>query len=60
MAMDKTELDLVKKICKIAQRRYDASMEPLHPCELPGERLDMDWAVVRGYAQTLLDLNGEG
>lgn len=59
MAMDKSELALVKKIYSIAKRCYDYSMESLHPCERPGERMDPDWFKVKAYAETLIELAKE-
>lgn len=56
MAMDKSELALVKKIYSIAKRCYNDSMDPLHPCERPGEREDKDWLKVKAYAKTLIEL----
>lgn len=60
MAMDRSELALVKKIYSIAKRCYNYSVEPLHPCERPGEREDPDWFKVKAYAETLIELAGEG
>lgn len=57
--MDKSELALVKKIYSIAKRCYGDSMEPLHICERPGERMDPDWFKVKAYAETLIELAKE-
>lgn len=59
MAMDRSELALVKKIHSIAKRCYNYSVEPLHPCERPGERTDPDWFKVKAYAETLIELASE-
>lgn len=60
MAMDKGELALVERIYAIAKRYYNDSMEPLHICERPGERMDPDWFKVKSYAETLIELAKEG
>jgi hypothetical protein len=60
MAMDKGELALVERIYAIAKRCYNDSMEPLHICERPGERMDPDWFKVKSYAETLIELAKEG
>lgn len=57
--MDKGELALVKQIYSIAKRCYDYSMEPLHICERPGERMDPNWFKVKSYAETLIELAKE-
>lgn len=46
---------LAKEIGGIAKRRYDDSLEPLHPCERPGERADNDWFKVKCLAGILLE-----
>lgn len=47
--------NLAKEIGRIAKRRYNASLEPLHPCEYPGERADNDWFKVKCLAEILLE-----
>lgn len=37
------------------KRRYNDSLEPLHPCERPGERADNDWFKVKCLAEILLE-----
>ena len=49
------ELALIEKIYTIAKRRYKDSLEPLHPCEYPGERVDNDWFKVKCFAEILLE-----
>lgn len=46
---------IIEKIYTIAKRRYDDSLEPLHPCERPGERVDNDWFKVKCLAEILLE-----
>lgn len=57
--MDNGELVLVKRIYAIAKRCYNYSMEPLHICERPGERMDPNWFKVKAYAETLIELAKE-
>lgn len=57
--MDNGELALVKRIYAVAMRCYNDSMEPLHICERPGERMDPNWFKVKAYAETLLELAKE-
>lgn len=57
--MDNGELALVKRIYTIAKRCYNDSIEPLHPCERPGEREDKDWFKVKSYAEALIELSKE-
>lgn len=59
MAMDKGELALVERIYAIAKRCYNDSMEPLHICERPGERMDPNWFKVKSYAEALIELAKE-
>lgn len=42
-------------IYTIAKRRYNDSLETLHPCERPGERADNDWFKVKSLAEILLE-----
>ena len=49
------ELQVAKQIYSIAKRRYHDSLEPLHPCEYPGERADNDWFKVKCLAEALLE-----
>lgn len=49
------DLSCIEKIYTIAQRRYNDSLEPLHPCERPGERADNDWFKVKCLAEILLE-----
>lgn len=51
---------LIKKIYTIAKRRYSDSLEPLHPCEYPGERADNDWFKVKCIAEILLEEAKDG
>ncbi len=51
---------LIKKIYTIAKRRYSDSLEPLHPCERPGERADNDWFKVKCIAEILLEEAKDG
>ena len=46
---------LITWIYTIAKRRYNDSLEPLHPCEQPGERADNDWFKVKCLAEALLE-----
>lgn len=48
-------LSCVERIYTIAKRRYEDSLEPLHPCERPGERADNDWFKVKCLAEILLE-----
>ena len=48
-------LSCIEKIYTIAKRRYSDSLEPLHPCERPGERADNDWFKVKCLAEILLE-----
>lgn len=57
--MNNSELALIKKIYSIANRCYNDSVEPLHPCERIGEREDKDWFKVKSYAETLIELAKE-
>ena len=57
--MDNGELALVKRIYAIAKRCYNDTMEPLHICERPGERMDPNWFKVKAYAETLIELAKE-
>lgn len=45
------ELALIEEIYTIAKRRYNDSLEPLHPCE----RVDNDWFKVKCFAEILLE-----
>lgn len=49
------DLSLIEKIYTIAKRRYNDGLEPLHPCEYPGERADNDWFKVKCFAEILLE-----
>lgn len=53
--INNTELALIEKIYSIANRCYNDSVEPLHPCERPGEREDKDWFKVRAFAKNLIE-----
>ena len=57
--MNSGELQFVKAIYSIAKRQYNDSIEPLHPCERPGERVDLNWLRVKEYAEMLIELNKE-
>lgn len=45
------DLSCIEKIYTIAKRRYNDSLEPLHPCE----RADNDWFKVKCLAEILLE-----
>ena len=62
LQIDRAMMDslLIKKICTIAKRRYSDSVEPLHPCECPGERADNDWFKVKCIAEILLEEAKDG
>lgn len=49
------DLSCIEKIYTIAKRRYNDSLEPLHPCGHPGERADNDWFKVKCLAEILLE-----
>lgn len=51
---------LITTIYTIAKRRYNDSLEPLHPCEQPGERADSDWFKVKCLAEALLEWEKDG
>lgn len=53
------DLSCIEKIYTIAKRRYNDSLEPLHPCEHPGERGDNDWFKMKCLAEILLE-GGKG
>lgn len=57
LQIDRAMMDLscIEKIYTIAKRRYNDSLEPLHPCECPGERADNDWFKVKCLAEILLE-----
>lgn len=57
--MNSGELQFVKAIYTVAKKCYNDSIEPLHPCERPGEREDKDWFKVKSYAETLIELSKE-
>lgn len=57
--MHSGELQFVKAIYSVAKRCYNDSIEPLHPCERPGEREDKDWFKVKSYAEALIELAKE-
>lgn len=57
--MNSVELQFVKAIYSVSKKRYNDSMEPLHPCERPGEREDKDWFKVKAYAEALIELAKE-
>lgn len=57
--MNSGELQFVKAIYSVAKKCYNDSIEPLHPCERPGERLDPDWLKVKQYAEALIELSKE-
>ena len=52
---DMIDLSCIEKIDTIAKRCYNGSLEPLHPCERPGERADNDWFKVKCLAEILLE-----
>lgn len=54
-AVSMMDLSCIEKIYTIAKRRYNDSLEPLHPCEHPGERADNDWFKVKCLAEILLE-----
>lgn len=58
--MNSGELQFVKAIYSVAKKCYNDSIEPLHPCERPGERMDPDWFKVKSYAEILIGLAKDG